>query len=135
MAKAVVGGAMMDGMGDDNAVRCTGSLLRFLLRGEQSCDDFALVERLEHRGSEPQVHASDHEVEAVYILEGELAYLVKGERLCLARGASVVLPRGVQYSYSLISARARLHSMTMPSRSEDNHRDMGQPLGRPEAYR
>ena len=120
MTMAVLGETRPETSGDGNADRCTGTLLRFLLSGELACGESVLVETVEHRGSEPSPRVSGGSDAAFYVLEGDVAFLIDGQRLHAVRGTSVSLPKGVEYSYSLLSERARLLIMTMPSRPEDD---------------
>jgi quercetin dioxygenase-like cupin family protein len=54
-----------------------------------------------HHGSEPPIHIHHYQVEAFYIIKGEMTFYVGGRVLPVSTGAFVFLPRGVPHGYKV----------------------------------
>jgi quercetin dioxygenase-like cupin family protein len=74
--------------------------IRFMIGGEQTQGDFALVEHpIEPRALAAPMHTHRHEDEYTYVLEGEIGVQV-GEEVLVARvGDLVFKPRGVPHAF------------------------------------
>jgi quercetin dioxygenase-like cupin family protein len=74
--------------------------IRFMIGGEQTQGDFALVEHpIEPRALAAPMHTHQHEDEYTYVLEGEIGVQV-GEEVLVARvGDLVFKPRGVPHAF------------------------------------
>jgi quercetin dioxygenase-like cupin family protein len=74
--------------------------IRFMIKGEETQDNFALVEHpIEPRALAAPMHTHQHEDEYTYVLEGEIGVQV-GEEVRVARPGDLVFkPRGVPHAF------------------------------------
>ena len=74
--------------------------IRFMIEGEETGDNFALVEHpIEPRALAAPMHTHQHEDEYTYVLEGEIGFQV-GEEVRVARPGDLVFkPRGVPHAF------------------------------------
>jgi quercetin dioxygenase-like cupin family protein len=81
-------------------VQFGGLGVRFMIGGEQSGGNFALVEHpIEPRALAAPLHTHRNEDEYTYVLEGEIGVQV-GEEVCIARPGDLVFkPRGVPHAF------------------------------------
>jgi quercetin dioxygenase-like cupin family protein len=74
--------------------------IRFMIGGEQTQGNFALVEHpIKPRALAAPMHTHRHEDEYTYVLEGEIGFQI-GEEVCVARPGDLVFkPRGVPHAF------------------------------------
>jgi len=74
--------------------------IRFMIGGEQTEDNFALVEHpIGPRALAAPMHTHEHEDEYTYVLEGEVGFQI-GEEVVVARPGDLVFkPRGVPHAF------------------------------------
>src|ERR687896_966212 len=74
--------------------------IRFMIGGEQTQGNFALVEHpIGPRALAAPMHTHRHEDEYTYVLEGEIGVQI-GEEVCVARPGDLVFkPRGVPHAF------------------------------------
>lgn len=76
-----------------------GSLMTFLVNGEDTGGQLACVEGTVRRGTEPPMHVHTREDETILVLDGELDYVVGDETYSAGPGGCVFLPRNVPHTY------------------------------------
>jgi quercetin dioxygenase-like cupin family protein len=86
---------------DEGEMVVMGGLgVRFMIGGEQSGDNFALVEHpIEPRALAAPIHTHQHEDEYTFILEGEIGVQVGEEALVGRPGDLIFKPRGVPHAF------------------------------------
>lgn len=70
------------------------------------------VEVLADRGFGPPVHCHRDEDELVVVLEGEVAFRSGESEIIGSTGACAYLPHGIPHTFQVLSARARMLSVT-----------------------
>lgn len=75
----------------------------------------ALLDQRGERGDVTPMHIHHGEAEVFYVLEGSIVAWAGGERLSLGAGGALYLPSGQQHAFGVVSATARLISVTTPA--------------------
>jgi len=104
-----------------------GTLVTFLLTGEDTQGQFALLEMLGRNGSAPPPHIHHREDEIFYVLEGELTVRVGDRVLKATPGMTVFLPRNVPHSFTIDSEEGRMLVMMSPAGFEGWFKDFSVP--------
>jgi len=104
-----------------------GTLVTFLLTGEDMQGQFALLEIWGRNGSTPPPHIHHREDEIFYVLEGELTVTVGDRVLKATAGTTVFLPRNVPHSFTIDSAEGRMLVMLSPAGFEGWFKDFSVP--------
>lgn len=99
----------------DRSVWYNGSLMTFLITGEDTQGQFALIEAAGRKGNAPPPHIHRWEDEIFYVLEGELAVSVGDRTKKAVPGTMVFLPRNVQHSFTIESEQARMLILLTPA--------------------
>ena len=74
--------------------------VRFLLRGSQTAESFALVEHpIAPRALAAEVHTHSREDEWSFVLEGEVGFLLGDTELVARAGDLVPKPRGIRHAF------------------------------------
>jgi quercetin dioxygenase-like cupin family protein len=76
-----------------------GSLMTFLITGEETGGDFFMAEMSVSPGGGTPPHIHSREDESLRMLEGTLTVQVGGDTLALSAGDFVFLPRGIAHSF------------------------------------
>lgn len=111
----------------DRSVWYNGSLMTFLVTGEDTQGQFALIEAVGRKGTAPPPHIHHREDEIFYVQEGELAVSVGDRRIKAGPGTVVFLPRNVQHSFAIESERARMLVLLSPAGFEGWFRELSVP--------
>ncbi len=109
-----------------------GELALILVAGEQTGENFALVEHHSPHAMSPPWHRQPEDDETFYVLEGEISFWLTtpDEPATKAGPGSVVsVPRGTPHSFRVESESARLLSMHTPAGHERFYRAAGEPAG------
>jgi quercetin dioxygenase-like cupin family protein len=75
-------------------------LVSFLITGDDTDGQYALLQFHGAHGVEPPPHLHSDEDETIYLLEGEVTFLVGGETIHAVPGDVVVVPRGVEHTFT-----------------------------------
>jgi len=76
-----------------------GNLFTVLAGSEATEGQFALIEMLARKGTEPPRHVHHREDEAFYVLEGEITFYIGDETYVATPGTFVFAPRGIPHSF------------------------------------
>jgi quercetin dioxygenase-like cupin family protein len=95
-----------------------GSSTELKLAGEQSGDDWAVVEWRVRAGDEPPVHTHTREDETVYVLDGAITAYVDGEKIEVEAGSYAALPKNVPHGLTVRGEEARLLVTLEPAGAE-----------------
>ena len=100
--------------GEGNARWWGGGLATIKAAGEETGDLYSIVEILEPEGAKAPLHLHRKEVQAFYVLEGEMTFLI-GEQTITARPGSFVFgPKDVPHTYTVDSGPAKLLFLLSP---------------------
>jgi quercetin dioxygenase-like cupin family protein len=87
----------------------------FLADGDETANAFALVDERAQRGESVPLHRHEEDMEAFYVLEGELTFFLDGEPGVRAgAGAFAYVPGGVVHGFRVESETARYLILTTP---------------------
>ena len=95
-----------------------GSTAEVKLVGEQSGDDWSLVEWHVHAGDDPPMHIHTREDETIYVLEGAITIFVGDERIEAEAGTYAALPKNVPHGLTVHGDEARLLITLAPAGAE-----------------
>jgi quercetin dioxygenase-like cupin family protein len=95
-----------------------GSSAELKLAGDQSGDDWAVVEWRVRAGDEPPMHTHTREDETVYILDGTITAHVGGEKIDVEAGSYAALPKNVPHTFTVRSEEVRLLDTLEPAGAE-----------------
>jgi quercetin dioxygenase-like cupin family protein len=91
-------------------------LVTILVRGEETDGRVDMLETTKPPGDEPPLHVHHDQVEAFYVLEGEVTlFLPAREQRTLRAGEFALAPRGVPHSYRAGDRGARALVQTSPA--------------------
>ena len=99
----------------DRSVWYNGSLMTFLVRGEDTEGQFALIEAVNRKGNGPPRHIHHREDETFYVVEGEVTVSVGDRTINAKPGTLVFLPRGIPHTFTIESEQARMLVLVTPS--------------------
>ena len=102
-----------------------GQLVTFLLTGEETGGQLALLRATVRRGREPPLHLHRREDETLCVLGGELTCYVGGEARPVPAGRCVYLPRGVEHGFVVESGEATILHLFTPAGYEGAIRELG----------
>jgi quercetin dioxygenase-like cupin family protein len=88
------------------------------LAGEQSGDDWAVVEWRVRAGDEPPMHTHTREDETLYVLDGAITAYVGGEEIEVEAGSYAALPKNVPHGLTVRGEEARLLITLEPAGAE-----------------
>ncbi|MEI7778246.1 MAG: cupin domain-containing protein [Actinomycetes bacterium] len=75
----------------------------------------ALLDQNGERGDVTPMHIHHEEAEIFYVLEGDIVAWAGSDRLSLGAGGALYLPSGQPHAFGVVSATARLISVTTPA--------------------
>jgi quercetin dioxygenase-like cupin family protein len=75
----------------------------------------ALLDQRGERGDVTPMHIHHGEAEVFYVLEGSIVAWTGEDRLSLGAGGALYLPSGQPHAFGVVSANARLISVTSPA--------------------
>jgi quercetin dioxygenase-like cupin family protein len=67
----------------------------------ESLDQFALVEAVAFRTTEPPLHIHHREDEAWYVLDGQMTFYVGDDTMTATAGTFVFAPRGIPHTFTV----------------------------------
>jgi quercetin dioxygenase-like cupin family protein len=106
-----------------------GDVYRFLATGEDTDGRYALWEALVPPGGGPPPHVHSREVEAFYVLEGEITFQIGTEQLVATAGMFVNMPIGCEHAFKNASDHpARMLIEVVPAGLEQMFFEVGQPV-------
>ncbi len=87
----------------------------FLATGESTDGAFALVDERAPRGESVPLHRHDEDMEAFYVVEGEVTFFLDGRPgVSAGPGSFVYVPGGAVHGFRVESASARYLILTTP---------------------
>jgi quercetin dioxygenase-like cupin family protein len=95
-----------------------GSNLELKLYGEQSGEDWAVVENRVRAGDEPPIHTHTREDESVYVVEGAIIAFVGDQQFEVEAGSYAALPNNVPHGFLVRGEEARLLLTLHPAGAE-----------------
>jgi quercetin dioxygenase-like cupin family protein len=95
-----------------------GSSAELKLAGDQSGDDWAVVEWRVRAGDEPPMHTHTREDETLYILEGAITAYVGGEKVEVEAGSYAALPKNLPHAFTVRGEEVRLLVTLEPAGAE-----------------
>jgi quercetin dioxygenase-like cupin family protein len=107
-----------------------GQLATILVAGEDSGEQFALVEITGPRGACPPWHVQPDDDETFYVLEGDMTFWAGDQEQPVRRagaGDVVSIPRGTPHSFHIDSETARYLTFHTPAGHERFYRDAAEP--------
>jgi len=114
--------------GEGSSIWFLGTLQTFKAVGEETSNAFTFIECLLPPGFGPPPHIHEQEVEAFYLLEGELAVFCGDRTWKLTPGSFVFLPRGITHGFTVAGSRpAKVLQITSPAGYEHFATEMGEP--------
>ena len=103
----------------------------FKAKTEDTGGAFTLMEITFERGGAPPPHIHHKEVEAFYLLDGEMTFFAGGQTLPAQAGSTALLPIGLFHSYTIDTETARTLLIASPSGLEKFFRELGLAGDRP----
>jgi len=91
--------------GGDHVRSPLGGDITFVIRGEQSDVEIAVMEAVNEVGAGPPLHFHAREDETVYVLEGEFRWKLGGEQSVTGQGSFVFIPRGLPHTWQVLGDR------------------------------
>jgi quercetin dioxygenase-like cupin family protein len=115
--------------GEGECIWVTGNHYTFQAVGEETGGAYTLFEGIVPAGSGPPPHLHTREVEAIYVLEGELTFSVNGETSVLGPGSFIHIPRGIVHGFKNQGTKtARMLDLVSPAGMEHFLREIGRPV-------
>lgn len=94
--------------GVDNSRTYLGSVMSFLVEGQQTNGRFAMTEYRAKPGNEPPPHIHEWEDEAYHILEGAIDVFSGDHVLRVETGGYAFVPRGKAHTFRIVSKTLRM---------------------------
>jgi quercetin dioxygenase-like cupin family protein len=95
-----------------------GSSIELKLYGEQSGEDWAVVENRVRAGDEPPFHTHTREDETVYVVEGAITAYVGDQQFEVEAGSYAALPTNVPHGFTVRGEEVRLIQTLHPAGAE-----------------
>src|SRR3954453_18777714 len=95
-----------------------GSNIELKLFGEQSGEDWAVVENRVRAGDEPPIHTHTREDETIYVVEGAITAYVGEQQLEVEAGSYAALPNDVPHGFTVRGEEVRLIQTLHPAGAE-----------------
>jgi len=113
---------------EDNSFWFLGNKASFLVTGEDTQGQYAVIQTEERKGSEPPPHVHTREDENFYVLEGEVTYFIADKVVHAKPGTYVHAPRGVEHTFKLNTDVAKVLVSVYPSGFEDFVKELSIPV-------
>jgi quercetin dioxygenase-like cupin family protein len=91
-------------------------LVRIHVSGEETGNQFSVLENKVPHGDMPPLHIHHEEDEIFHVLDGEITVFLPGQEVRLASGRTFLAPRGIPHTFRVESATARLLVYCVPAR-------------------
>jgi quercetin dioxygenase-like cupin family protein len=95
-----------------------GSSVELKLYGEQSGEEWAVVENRVRAGDEPPIHTHTREDETVYVVEGSITAYVGDQQFDVEAGSYAALPNNVPHGFIVRGEEVRLIQTLHPAGAE-----------------
>jgi len=99
----------------DNPVWSEGPRSSFLISGEDTHGQAALIEAVHKQGQEPPVHVHPVTDEIYYVMEGEMTFYLDGETIFAPAGTTVFIGRGKAHSFEVKTKTANTLVLLIPA--------------------
>ena len=99
----------------EQSVWYNGWLTTFLVTGQDTQGQFALMEQVTRNNNVPPPHIHHREDEVFYVLEGEVTFSVGDRTIKATPGTMVCLPRDVAHSFEIDSEQVRMLILLTPA--------------------
>ena len=114
--------------GQSRQVSVVGDLYSFLAEGSETNGRYALFEAVVPPGGGPPPHIHTREIEAFFVLEGEIEFQAAGEPLTAGPGQFLQIPIGTLHAFRNISnAPARMLILVAPAGLDQFFLEVGTP--------
>lgn len=102
-------------------------VISFVVTGEDTDGQSALLHFHSPHGVEPPPHIHWHEDEIMHLLEGEITFNVGGEVLHAVPGDVVVMPRGIEHTFTSHDQEVKFLMELIPAEGEGYFRELSVP--------
>ena len=114
---------------EGQTIAIVGDKYRFLATGKETDGLYTQIDAVVYPGGGPPPHIHRREVEAFYILEGEITFLIDGEQLVATAGMFANVPIGVVHTFRNNTDRpARMIVTIAPAGLEELFLACGKPV-------
>jgi len=86
-----------------------------ILDSSQTAGSIALLDQWGELGDTTPMHIHHGEAEIFYVLEGDIVAWAGDERMSVGQGGAIYLPAELRHAFGIVSATARLISVTAPA--------------------
>ena len=112
--------------GEGRSVWSLGGRFTMKVTGQESLGQYALVEALALRSTEPPLHIHRHEDEAWYILSGQMTFYVGDAAITAESGSFVFAPRGIPHTFTVDVEPTRVLVFASPAGFEHFALELGE---------
>lgn len=114
---------------EGRTIAVVGDVYRFLAIGDDTNGKYAMWEAIVPPGGGPPPHVHSREVEAFYILEGEITFTIDDEKVVALPGMFANMPVGTPHSFKNESDQpAKMLISIAPAGLEKMFMEVGVPL-------
>lgn len=114
---------------EGQTIGVVGDVYRFLATGEETDGRYAMWEALVLPGGGPPPHIHSRELEAFYILEGEITFQINDQQVVATAGMFANIPIGCLHSFRNNTDKpAKMIISVAPAGLEKMFVEVGQPL-------
>src|SRR5580700_5421027 len=114
---------------EGRTIGVVGDVYRFLATGDDTNGQYAMFEAIVPPGGGPPPHVHSREVEAFYVLEGEITFHVGEKRWIAGAGTFAHMPVGTRHSFKNDGQRpARMLITVAPAGLEKMFFEIAQPV-------
>ncbi len=123
--QTAAGYALKDGEG--RAVWFLGGLVTWKATGSNTEGRFELVEQSGRRGFAAPVHIHEREIEAFYVLEGEMTFVLGPKTISATAGSFLYIPQQTKHAFVIESEEAKFLALASPPALERFVDELGTP--------
>jgi quercetin dioxygenase-like cupin family protein len=113
--------------GEGAPIWSLGGHFRTLARKAETEGQFALVEAIAFRSTEPPLHVHRNEAEAWYVLDGQMTFKVGDERFVATAGSFAYAPKGIPHAFMVDVEPTRVLVLAAPAGFEQFAAELGIP--------
>jgi len=111
--------------GEGLSVWSLGGRFTMKVTADDSLEQFALVEAVAFRTTEPPLHIHHREDEAWYILDGQMTFYVGDDTMTATPGTFVFAPRGIPHTFTVDVEPTRVLVFAAPAGFEHFALELG----------
>src|SRR2546430_13269906 len=111
--------------GEGLSVWSLGGRFAMKVTADDSLEQFALVEAVAFRTTEPPLHIHHREDEAWYILDGQMTFYVGDDTMTATPGTFVFAPRGIPHTFTVDVEPTRVLVFAAPAGFEHFALELG----------